>query len=275
MTILVCGASSQIGHFLLPRLVVSGEPVLALSRRPHAAQAGVTWLRGALPDGLPPLPALSAIISFGPLAALASWLAHHPLPGAPRVVATSSMSAQSKRHSPVAHDRALAQQLLDGEHALAQACAARDCVWTVLRPTLIYGAGLDRSLTPLARRAQRLRVFPLPRGRGQRQPVHADDVAQAVLAVLDCPASGGQVLPMGGGERLSAAAMFARVRASLPGVVIPLPLPRWMLRCARVVPRWRGPLGRLDVDLVADNAALETLLRIHPRPFAPQAAMWE
>jgi nucleoside-diphosphate-sugar epimerase len=275
MTVLVFGGSSQIGHFLLPRLLASGEAVLALSRQPRPAQAGVTWLQGTLPDRVPALPALSAIISFGPLQGLATWLAQASVADAPRVIATSSMSAETKRDSSVPAERALARQLRDGEAALAAACERHGCAWTVLRPTLVYGAGLDKSLTPIARRAMRLRLFPLPAGRGLRQPVHADDIAQAVLAALECPAAAGRVLPIGGGERLHSGEMFARVRRSLPGATVPLPLPAWLLRLGqRALPPLRGPLSRLDSDLVADNGELQRLLGIRPRPFRPEAAMW-
>jgi nucleoside-diphosphate-sugar epimerase len=275
MTVLVLGGSSQIGHFLLPRLRDGGERVLALSRRPRPAQAGVEWLQGALPDAVPALPPLSAIISFGPLGALAEWLSRAPLSDAPRVIATSSMSAESKRESSVPAERDISRQLRDGEAALAAACARHGCAWTVLRPTLVYGAGLDKSLTPIARRAMRLRLFPLPAGSGLRQPVHADDIAQAVLAALKCPAAAGRILPIGGGERLPAAEMFARVHRSLPRSTVPLPLPAWLLRLGqRVLPPLRGPLNRLDSDLVADNGELQRVLGIDPRPFRPAPTMW-
>lgn len=275
MTVLVFGGSSQIGHFLLPRLLASGEQVAALSRHPRPAQAGLTWLQGALPDPLPALPSLSAVISFGPLQPLADWLAQADLDTAPRVIATSSMSVETKRDSSVPAEREISRQLRAGEHALATACERHGCAWTVLRPTLVYGAGLDKSLTPMARRAMRTRVFPLPAGRGLRQPVHADDIAQAVLAALDCPASAGRILPIGGGERLRSGEMFARVRRSLPRPTVPLPLPAWLRQLGqRAVPAWRGPLSRLDSDLIADNGELQRLLGIHPRPFQPEASMW-
>ncbi|MDE2156762.1 MAG: NAD-dependent epimerase/dehydratase family protein [Xanthomonadaceae bacterium] len=275
MTILVFGGSSQIGHFLLPRLIAGGEEVLALSRRPRAATPGLTWLHGALPDAVPAPPSLSAIISFGPLQSLADWLARTARVGAPRVIATSSMSAETKCDSSVPAERAVARQLRDGEAALAKACAGHGCAWTVLRPTLIYGAGLDRSLTPIARRAMRLRLFPLPAGNGLRQPVHADDLAQVVLAALQCPAAAGRILPVGGGERLPAGEMFARVRRSLPRSTVPLPLPARLLRLGRhALPRWRGPLHRLDTDLIADNGEMQRLLGISPRPFRPEPSMW-
>ncbi len=275
MTVLVIGGSSQIGYFLLPRLRAGGEPVVALSRAPQPAQDGVKWLRGSLPGAMPSLPSLSAIISFGPLQALADWLAQAPPVGAPRVVATSSMSAETKRDSVVAAEREISRRLRAGEVALAAACARHGYAWTVLRPTLVYGAGLDRSLTPVARRALRTRLFPMPAGRGLRQPVHADDIAQAVLAALECPAAAGRILSIGGGERLLYPEMFARVRRSLPRATVAVPLPAWLLRLAqRVWSPLRGPLSRLDSDLVADNDELQRLLHVQPRPFRPEGTMW-
>lgn len=278
MTVLVFGGSSQIGHFLLPRLLAGGAPVTALSRHARASQPGLRWLQGSLPDAVPgELPHPSVIVSFGPLGPFAAWLARADFGSEPpRVVATSSMSAETKRDSGVPAERAIAQQLRDGEQALAAACARHGAPWTVLRPTLVYGAGLDKSLSPIARRAWRTRVFPLPAGRGLRQPVHADDIALAVLAALDHPASAGHILPIGGGERLTAGEMFARVRRTLPHANLPLPLPAWLLHAGqRFAPaKLRGPLARLDADLVADNGELERLLGVTPRAFRPEAEMW-
>lgn len=275
-TVLVLGASSQIGHFLLPRLHAAGFAVLALSRVERREMRGVSWLRGGLPDAMPEtLPPLTAIISYGPLLAFAQWLQHAALQGTPRIVATSSMSAVSKRDSAVPAEREISRQLREGEDALARTCTHRGLDWTVLRPTLVYGAGLDKSLTPIAHRALRVRVFPLPAGRGLRQPVHADDVASASMAALQNAEAAGQILPIGGGERLSAAAMFARVRDSLVATTLPLPLPAVLLSLGRrAVPRLRGPLSRLEHDLIADNTELERVLQIRPRPFRPDASCW-
>jgi nucleoside-diphosphate-sugar epimerase len=275
MTVLVFGGSSQIGHFLLPMLRARHENVVAVSRSPRSSQEGVTWLAGHLPNSVPRMDGISAIFSFGPLPSLAAWLDSVELPLAPRVIVTSSMSAESKRESEVPAERALSQLLRDSEEALAKACSRHGSEWTVLRPTLVYGAGLDKSLTPIAQRAMRLRVFPLPHGRGVRQPVHAQDLASAALAALETPASSGKILSIGGGERLPVGEMFARVRRSLPVDTLPMPLPAWSLRMARRgIARLRGPLSRLDVDLIADNTELTRLLGVQPRPFRPDADCW-
>ena len=274
---LVFGASSQIGHCLLPMLDTQGSQVIAVSRSPRRDHdQGAHWLRGELPVRLHgDFSEIESIACFAPLAALATWLSNTPLAALKRVVATSSMSAESKRESPVESERALAASLREGEQALMRACESRGVACTILRSTLIYGVGLDKSLTPIARRAAKTRVFVLPPGRGLRQPVHAQDVAAAVLAALQTSAAKGRVIPIGGGERLTAQEMFARVRTSLPVRALALRLPRFAVQMAmRTLPFARGPLSRLDADLIADNTELEALLNIHPRGFAPSSETW-
>jgi len=273
-TVLVCGASSQIGWFLLPELARAGVTVLALSRTTQPGVAGAMWLQGALPQPPPAADVAASVCSFAPLDALARWIDAGAAPRLERVVATSSMSAESKQASPVAAEREVSRRLREGEAALAGACGRRGIAWTIFRPTLIYGAGRDKSLTPLARRAMHWRVFGLPAGSGLRQPVHAADIATAVLRALDGGAEG-RVLQIGGGERLTASAMFERVRASLPVRTFALRIPGALVRAgARALPPLRGPLTRLEQDLVADNTELERLLGVHPRDFRPVRACW-
>lgn len=273
-TVLMCGASSQIGFFLLPELVRAGVSVLALSRKAQVPLAGATWLQGALPEAPIAANTANSVCCFGPLDALAAWIDAGAATNLQRVVATSSMSAESKQASPVTAEREVSRRLQEGEAAVARACEHRGIAWTILRPTLIYGAARDRSLTPLARRAMRSRVFGLPAGSGLRQPVHAADIAQAVLCALDGNAAG-HVIPIGGGERLPAEEMFARVHASLPVRTLSFHVPAPLIRLgAHLVPPMRGALTRLQQDLVADNGELERLLGVHPRPFRPDRACW-
>jgi nucleoside-diphosphate-sugar epimerase len=273
--LLLLGASSQIGCFILPRLRAAGYEVMAISRGERPDGDGIAWYRGQVPDGMPQLPPLDAIVSFGPVDHLALWLSGTILEGAPQIIATSSMSAESKRESMLPAERAISQRLRDAESSLADTCTRQGLALTLFRPTLVYGAGMDKSLTPIARRAIRQRVFPLPAGRGLRQPVHADDIARAAMAALGNAGAAGRIFPLGGGERLSAADMFARVRRSLPVATLPLPLPRWLLQTVgKAVAPVRGAINRLDDDLIADNGDLERVLGIHPRPFAVDAACW-
>ncbi|HSX61984.1 MAG TPA: NAD-dependent epimerase/dehydratase family protein [Tahibacter sp.] len=274
-TAFVIGGSGAVGRFLLPRLAATGTAIVALSRKECAPRDGVTWLRGGL-DTSVVAPPVDAIVCVGPLDHCVAWLEASPTPAPRRVVALSSMSADSKRESLDAAERALAARLADAEQRLMAYASRHTIPATVLRPTLIYGAGVDRSLTPIAQFARRARVFPLIRGaHGLRQPVHADDVAAACVAALS-DAAAGQVLPLGGGERLSFAQMLARVREGLGRRTIPLPLDINLLRLAsRVTGRGSGMLQRLTHDLVADNAPLVERLGISPRAFRPGPDCWQ
>ena len=276
MAVLVIGASSQIGHCLLPRLSEAGFDVVALSRKPHASSARVEWKLAHVPHRMPEPARYDAIVSFGPLVALGEWLSTQTEAPAPRLVATSSMSAVSKRESAVADEVEIARQLRQGEDEVVRQCERLGIGWTLFRPTLIYGVGLDKSLTPLARRALRWRVFPIPAARGLRQPVHADDLAQAVVRALAVPEARGRIFEFGGGERISAETMFRRVRDSLPRATLALPFGRVAQVPMRMLwPASRGPLSRLDQDLIADNGPAASILGMSPRPFRPNAAMWQ
>lgn len=263
MTVLVSGATSQIGRFLLPRLVQAHGRVQAVSRQPQPAQDGVQWLCGDLAAALDsvPSPDWQAIASFGPLEALAQWLSRQTAAPARQVIATSSMSVLSKQNSEQADEQDVVAMLQRGEAGLIAQAERLGMGWTILRPTLIYGAGIDRSITPIVQRALRLRLFPIPLVGGLRQPVHADDIARAVVACIATGAASARVLEIGGGERLPYHAMFRRVHASLAQPTLALP-------------RARGPVSRLQQDLIADNGPLQALLDVHPRPFQPDADTW-
>lgn len=272
MSILVTGATSQVGYFLLPRMLSAQLPVIALSRHPQQPVEGVTWCQGHLPE-IPLATKLHGIISLGPLESLAHWLSKHESPPAARLVATSSMSILTKRHSTQASERLTVGSLEAGEAGVIRECVRLGMAWTLIRPTLIYGAGIDKSLTLVAHKAARWRVFPLPAGRGRRQPLHADDLAQALLLALDCNETSGKVLELGGGERLTAQDMFERVRKNLPVRTLPVRLgPKLLSFMYRVLPKFRGPLSRLNEDLIADNADVRNLLGLSPRPFLVDAA---
>lgn len=280
-SVLVFGASGAIGRFLLPRLVRAGWSVTAVSRRPQATQPGIDWRVGDLEREAPPPPGFDAIASCGPLDAFARWFEQAAADGRPRVLAFGSQSIESKRDSPDPVERALVARLADAEQRLFAASEARGCACTVLRPTLVYGAGIDRSLTPLARHAMRWRVFPrLPFAHGLRQPVHADDLAAACAQLLAHDATGARVYALGGGERLAFAAMLERVRLSLPVHCLPVPVPLSLAHALAAVARAVGvaatpaAVARLREDLVADDAPARAQFGWNPRLFRPDPATW-
>ena len=273
-SVLVFGASGVVGQFLLPQLVARGEHVIALSRQPPASAQRddrIEWLRGDLFADVPPLPAAEIIYSLGPLDAFVDWFERAAPAGVHRVIALSSMSAESKRDSSDPAERELAARLRDAEARLLQAAQWRTIACTVFRPTLIYGSGRDRSLARIARLALRWRVVPIPSGAdGLRQPVHAADLAAACLAARENTATFGRTYALGGGERLRFDTLIERMRAGLPRYVLPLPVPLWLLaRFARGA-RAAAVIARLHAPLIADNAPAARDFGYAPRVFAAQ-----
>jgi len=183
-----------------------------------------------------------------------------------------------KALSPAAGDGATARCLPDAEARVFAPASATGGAATILRPTLIYGDSADRSLTPMAEFARRRGWFVLPSGgTGLRQPVHAGDVAEAMLRCLERPATAGLAFDLPGGERLPAAEMFERsLRRRAPGVRV-WRIPAGLFRLAvsmagaggQVPVSARGFLARLGQDQVADAKAVESALDLRLRAFQP------
>ena len=282
-TALIFGASGQIGLPLSTRLRADGWRVLAVSRRPRVDGDGLHWLRGDFAD--PPVlpPAVDAIFSCGPLDLFARWLATAATE-APRVVAFGSTSVHSKRASADPGERDLARRLGEAEALLFATAARRGMAATVLRPTLVYGAGRDASLTRIVALARRLHGIVLPRGAdGLRQPVHVDDLAAAAQLAAASPASHGRGYDLPGGETLAYADMVRRVlacqRPPLRLHRLPAPLFRMLLVGARLAGLARGlndeAVRRMGEDLAFDAAPARRDFGYAPRPFRPDAAMFD
>ncbi len=282
---LILGASGQVGDALVRRLQAADWRLVAVSRRPRADAPGLSWLRGelgampALPEGFGP-DALDAIFSAGPLDAFARWYAETGVRTA-RIVAFGSTSESTKRASTDAAERDVARRLAEAESIILGGARERGAAATILRPTLVYGAGRDATLTRVATIARRRGWFPLPRGaNGLRQPVHVDDLAAAAAACCDVTRCAGQAYALPGGETLAYREMIARVLACLPPparlVELPAPLFRMLLSGARLAGLASGlgaAVERMREDLVFDAAPAMRDFGYAPRRFQPDAGM--
>lgn len=281
MRILVTGASSQIGDFLLPRLIAAGHEIHAVSRFARGAVPEVSWFQVDLdrPKALvPAAQGCSAIIHLAPAWSLPVHLPDLALAGVKRVVAFSSTSRFGKGSSRNPAEQALVRRLVDAEQALELGCNQLGLCRTVLRPTLIYGRGRDKNVSSIARFVRRFGFFPIAgSGAGLRQPVHADDLAQGACAVLTSDITCGRSYNLGGGETLSYRRMVERIfeSAGRRACVVSLPLGplRLMLRALRLVPRFRHVTpemaDRMSRDLVYDHNDAVRDFGYAPRGFQP------
>jgi nucleoside-diphosphate-sugar epimerase len=280
---LVFGASGQIGRPLLDLLQAAGWRITALSRESRSDEPGLHWLQGEFAQ-LPALPrGVDAIFSCGPLDVFSHWYAK-AAPDAGRVVAFSSTSADVKADSADVDERDVALRLRMAEARILDSARSRDAGATLLRPTLVYGAGRDLTLARIAGLAQRWGRFVLPRrANGLRQPVHVDDLADAAFRASATPATAGNTYALPGGETLPYREMVRRVLATLrpPPPLIELPGPLFALALKTAQSRGiatglgQAAVDRMRSDLVFDIEPARRDFGYAPRPFHPQRGMFE
>jgi nucleoside-diphosphate-sugar epimerase len=279
--IVLTGATSQIGWFLRPRLQ-SVARVIAVSRSDRSGgldAPGWHWLRADLRGEVDWSPArgAGALLHLAELPLLPRHLGALTSIGVRRIIAFSSTSRVTKERSAHPAERQLAARLAAAEAAIAQSGDALGLAWTLFRPSLIYGAGIDRNISFIARRLQRWPWFPLAgAGSGLRQPVHADDLAAACVAALDNPRTHSRIYSLSGGETLSYRAMVERIGEGIgirPRFVrLPVSLLRLALGIAQHLPGMDhlNPqmAARMNRDLVFDHRAATADFGYRPHPFA-------
>jgi len=280
---LVFGASGQIGRPLLARLQADGWEVTALSRSTHTDMDDLHWMQGEFAQ-LPELPrSVDVVFSCGPLDLFSHWYQTATIEAA-RVVAFSSTSVQIKHDSSDPAERNVAQRLREGEQRIFAAASSRGVGVTVLRPTLVYGAARDQTLTRIADMARRWGRFALPRhAHGLRQPVHVEDLANAALCAAGRAQCVGKTYALPGGETLRYREMVLRVLATLqpqPRLIeLPGPLFELILQLAQrrgiATGLGQAAVARMRADLIFDVAPAWRDLDYAPRLFQPGPGTFE
>ncbi|MGZ8182169.1 MAG: NAD-dependent epimerase/dehydratase family protein [Methylobacter sp.] len=291
-TVGVFGATSLVGACLLPLLSAEGWQVTAFSRRAAGRAAdGVAWRQ--LPLTECPLPQTfdkTASHSAGqskdrvtphwicvaPIWVLPDYFALLDAQGARRVVVLSSTSRFTKDDSTDPEEQVIALRLADAEARVQEWAESRGVEWVILRPTLIYGLGMDKNITEIARFIRRFGFFPLfGKASGLRQPIHSGDVAGVCLSALQAPCAANRAYNISGGETLTYRDMVTRVFTALGRRSRLLAVPLWAFSLAvamlRRLPRYRqwstAMAERMSRDLVFDHAEAARDLGFKPRAF--------
>ena len=275
----ILGATSIVGRYVARRLADAGFEGWCVSRRadppPYEPPPGFRW-RDLTGDTIASAPAPSTWFSLIPIPALPALAAG--IREGERLVALSTSSARFKAESSDPRERRLMEDVRRAEEEIRKICEKRAAAWTVFRPTLVYDPGRDRNVTMIATVVRRLGVFPIVwPGLGGRQPIHADDVAQAMTAVLNAPGARNRLLDLPGGETLTYREMVRAVFRSLGKRPILIYMPLGLVRFA--FRTWRAASGadysaasleRMNASLTLDPGPVRDVLGITCRPFRPE-----
>jgi nucleoside-diphosphate-sugar epimerase len=263
----ILGATSVVAEYLTERLPPRYQPLL-FSRSIRQDQTA-TVTSASVP----------CWISVMPIWATPNYFDLFLARGARRVVAVSSTSRFTKTDSPIESERLVAAQLAEGERAFVEWASAHGVEFLILRPTLIYGRGRDLNLSKIARIIGRLGFFPIVgAATGQRQPLHAEDLAIACLQALEATHLTGEAYVLSGGETLSYYEMVGRVFDALgkPRRFVRLPISIFTaaMSCARLMPGFShltpAMVRRINEDLVFDHTPAVRDFGFAPRSFRPK-----
>ena len=283
MVVFLTGASGFIGSHLAPALVHAGHSlVLGLHRTTSAASHGrviavdfsadvdpATW-RPRL-AGIDVVINAVGILREQPPQTFAALHADAPRAlfaaaveaGVRQVIQVSALGADDDAVSAYHTTKREADRYL----ALLPVASA------IVQPSLVYGAGgtSARLFDMLAS----LPWIPVPGDGAQRvQPVHVDDVADAIVALVGRPTPPGTRYPIVGPRPLTLGDFLRRLRTALgfpPGRLLHVPMP--IVRAAAAAGRYapfalldRETLGMLERGNTAPVDATRALLGHDPRP---------
>ncbi len=263
----VVAATGRVGRALVRMLEAQGRRVVAVARNPTA----LTSLNGAAErrvadledhDGLATaLADLSTIVSCAH-----ARFARQICAAAPAGLNGLTLIGSTRRFT--RYPDAAAAQVRAGEAVLKDSGHP----WTMIHPTMIYGADGENNVVRIAAYIRRFGVIPLPDGGTSLiQPIHIDDVARALAAAALRPGDG-QSIVVAGPQALRYADFVRAVARAIGRTVRIVPLPGTVLAAlaglTRLVPGvptvTAGEVRRLLEDKAFDVTAMRHLLGVEP-----------
>jgi nucleoside-diphosphate-sugar epimerase len=240
LSILVTGGAGEIGCRLVRRLAAAGHRVraLVLPNDPRAAVLDGIHCEVALGDVTRPETLGAALEGIHTVYHLAAVLlveeerlftrvnvegTRHVAEaareaGVEHLIHISSASVVYPRSTPYSRSKRAAEEVV----------RRSGLRYTIVRPTLVYEAGGGLEFKTFADFVTRYPVVPLVGdGRALKNPVHADDLIEGLLAICGNTAAVGQLYNLCGGEEISIREMAELVlrRRGLRRPLVPLPLP--------------------------------------------------
>lgn len=272
-TVAVTGALGFVSDRLIPHLLDRGSRVLALVRPGRDARvlerSGVEIRRGDLsrPETLEhAFEGAEGVVHLAGMSLTPGFLPAMQRAGVRVGAFVSSAGVYTKLPSKPAEAKRQGERSLVGS----------GLSWTVLRPSMIYGTPRDRNIIRLVQWIDRFPVVPAPLGGvTPQQPVHVDDLVQAIVASLERDAAGEQAFDVGGPDAMPLRDMVREIARALRRPVWVLPVPLAPAHGAAVLARrWRVPFPvrpeqvlRLTESKAVDIGPARRDLGFSPRPF--------
>ena len=290
MRVVVVGATGYIGRSVVAALLTDGQtPVLAvrnveLARRrfPECDVFRVDLARDHDPDlWRDALPDADAVVNCAGVLERDADAVHVRGTGALFQACVRFGVAKVVHVSAISATGAAGTDYAESKLASEAALKALDLEWTILRPSLVYGAGAYGGTALMRGLAALPLVTPTPGdGRQTFSPIWLEDLSKVILLALEDDRFAHTTLEPCGPETVTFAEYLRRQRAWLglpPARTLPIPLP--MIRMAGVIGSalGLGPMSKTSVAQIehgnaGDGAAFASAIGFQPLSMAEALA---
>lgn len=129
------------------------------------------------------------------------------------LICFSSTSKFTKSNSSSDFYKNIVSSLAAGEEEVIKLSESNKFRFNILRPTLIYGFGIDSNVTAISKFIAKYKIFPVYKnGSGLRQPVHLEDLANSVISLFHGEKkSHNKAYNLSGGETLTYYQMVRKI----------------------------------------------------------------
>jgi len=275
MKVLVTGATGFTGRHTVPKLVQEGYDVFCFVRKSSDLSClpleDVNLIQGNLDDKESLIQALEGVDILVNIASLG--FGH-----APNIV---DAAVKEEINRAIFFSTTSIFTTLDPESKEIRLRAEKrirnsNLKYTILRPTMIYGTPRDRNISRFIRFVHKFPVFPIfGSGDYSLQPVHVDDVGEAVVNSLRSPVTIGKAYNISGGSVLTLVELVDEIANLLKKSVHKVHLPAkpfiTFLKGLEIfslpLPITSEQIQRFNEDKVFDHGRAKSDFDFSPRAF--------
>jgi nucleoside-diphosphate-sugar epimerase len=301
--VLVTGADGFVGRYVCRKLMESGyslragvrnaESIPDLQRAvPGLTDSSLLGDLGASPELSGPLAGMSAVVHLAARVHIMKESSGDPLQefrranvegtkslayaaaaaGVRRFIFVSTIKVNGDSTSdmpfnvdmPPAPQDAYAISKWEAEEALRSVAAESGLELVIVRPPLVYGAGVRGNFLRLMSLVDRALPLPRPRKRNCRSMIGAENLADFLVRCVDHPKAAGHSFLVKDSEDISTRELITRLARLLNRPVRLVPVPESLIRLVARLTMTKEAAGRILDSLVIDSDCTQQLLKWTP-----------
>lgn len=186
---------------------------------------------------------------------------------------TTTKSAYTDLMQPAPED-AYGQSKYEAEEVLKQVAADTGMEVVIIRPPLVYGAGVKANFLSLLKLSSL--AVPLPFGavHNKRSMIYVENLVDFIIRSIDHPNAANQTFLVSDSEDLSLKSLVTYIRKSMGRSACLLPVPVGLFKLVGVLTGKSGVVDRLVGDLQVDSSKANELLEWTP-PYSVEQGIAE